>query len=466
MTMDELLFASASRMAAAIRAKEVSSEELVKAHLDRIAAVNPLLNAVVQWDAEAAVQQARRADSLLAKGTLVGPLHGVPFTVKDAFETAGLVASAGTRGRRTYVPDADASAVARLRAAGAILLGKTNVPELSLVYECDNLVYGRTNNPHDVTRTPGGSCGGEAAIIAAGGSPLGLGSDACGSIRVPAHYCGIAGLKPTAGLVPATGHFPPAAGTLEPILSVGLLARFVEDFKWTLPVIAGVDWRDPSVVPVAVGLPDAVDLHQLRLAFFTDNGIISPTPETVRAVRQCAEALADAGMLVEEAVPDGIELSFDIMNSYLSADGGTSLEGLLEMAGTDIPHVWTKRLIDSMRASAMTTAELGSVMVSWHLLRSMMLSFMENVDAILCPVTASPATPHGTSMDDDRMRGFSYSVAFNLTGWPSVVVCAGSSPEGLPIGVQIVARPWRDDVALAVAGFLEGVCGSPPRPPL
>jgi len=463
MTVDDV-FISATRMAAAIRAKEVSSEELVQAHLERIAEVNPRLNAVVQSDAEAALRQARRADELLSQGTLLGPLHGVPFTVKDALDTAGLVASAGTCGRRAYVPEEDATVVARLRSCGAILLGKTNVPELSLVYECDNLVYGRTYNPHDLSRTPGGSCGGEAAIIAAGGSPLGLGSDACGSIRVPAHYCGIAGYKPTNGLVPATGHFPPAAGTLAPILSVGLLAWHVEDFATALPVIAGGDGRDPSVVPVVIGRPEAVELCRLRLAFFTDDGISPPTAETVQAVRRCAEALAAAGLSVREAVPEGIELAFDIMNSYLSADGGVSLEGLLDMVGTDTPHPLTKRLLESMRASAMTTVEFGGLMVSWHLFRSMMLSFMEQVDVLLCPVAASPALPHGASLDAERMRGFGYAMAFNLTGWPSVVVCAGRSEEGLPIGVQVVARPWRDDVALAVAGYLQQVCGVSVRP--
>ena len=464
--LDDMLFASATQMAAAIRAKAVSSEELVKAHLERIAAVNPVLNAVVQWDADAALRQARRLDELLAQGTLLGPLHGVPFTVKDAFETAGLVASAGTLGRRTYVPEADATAVSRLRSGGAVLLGKTNVPELSLVYECDNLVYGRTDNPHDLTRSPGGSCGGEAAIIAAGGSPLGLGSDACGSIRVPAHYCGIAGFKPTHGLVPATGHFPPSAGTLAPILSVGLLARYVEDFVTALPLIAGGDWRDPSVVPMPVGRPDAVELRRLRAAFFTGDGMCSPTAETVQAVRRCAEALEKVGMMVRETVPDGLELAYDIMNGYLAADGGVSLEGLLEMCGTDAPHPLTKRLIEDMRASAMTTADLNGLMVSWHLFRSMMLTFMERVDVLLCPVTADPALPHGASLDEERRRGFGYAMAFNLTGWPCVVLCAGRTAEGLPIGVQVVARPWRDDVALAVAGYLQQVCGPPPRPPL
>lgn len=464
MTREDMLFASATQMAAAIRAKAVSSEELVKTHLDRIAAVNPVLNAVVQWNADSAIRQARRLDELLAQGTVLGPLHGVPFTVKDAFETAGFVSSAGTLGRRTYVPEADATVVSRLRAAGAVLLGKTNVSELSLVYECDNLVYGRTNNPHDLSRSPGGSCGGEAAIIAAGGSPLGLGSDACGSIRVPAHYCGIAGYKPTTGLVPATGHFPPSAGTLAPILSVGLLARHVEDFVTTLPLIAGGDWRDPSVVPMPVGRPAAVELRRLSVAFFTGDGTCLPTTETAQAVRRCAAALEEAGLAVREAVPDGMELAFDIMNGYLAADGGVSLEGLLEMCGTDTPHPFTQRLMKDIRTSAMTTAEFGGLMVSWHLFRSMMLTFMEKVDVLLCPVAATPALPHGASMDEERRRGFGYAVAFNLTGWPSVALCAGRTAEGLPIGVQVVARPWRDDVALAVAGYLQQVCGPPPRP--
>lgn len=464
--MDEIIYASATTLAQAIRAKKVSSEEVVNAYLKRIEAVNPRLNAIVQLTGDAALARAREADAALAREAIKGPLHGVPITVKDAFETAGVVSTGGTKGRDSFVPDQDATAVERMLSAGAIMLGKTNVPELSLVYECDNLIYGRTNNPYDLTRTPGGSSGGEAAIIAVGGSPLGLGSDAAGSIRLPSHFCGITGIKPTNGLVPATGHFPPSVWVLEQITAVGLMARRVEDLILALPVIAGVDWLDPSVVPMPLGDSMAVDLKNLRVAFYTDNGIMTPTPETVEAVKETAKDLSDAGLAVEEDCPAGIELSYEIMCGLLAADGGAGLQTLLQMAGTTETHPFTLRLLESMRPSAMSTDEFGGAMVRWYLFRSVMLSFMENYDVIICPVCALPAMPHGTTSDDDKILAFSYAMTFNLTGWPSVVVRCGTSSEGMPIGLQVVARPWREDVALAMAQYIENVLGGWQRPPL
>ncbi|PYS75892.1 MAG: amidase, partial [Acidobacteria bacterium] len=227
--MDEIIYSSATELARAIVEKEVSSEEVVNAHLARIEEANPKLNAVVRLTADAARARAREADAALARGDTWGPLHGVPVTIKDAFETAGVVSVGGTRGRAGYVPQEDAAGVARYKSAGAVVLGKTNVPEVSFAFESDNLVYGQTKNPYDLTRTPGGSSGGEAAAIASGMSPLGLGSDAGGSIRVPAHFCGIAGIKPTSGRTPRTGHFPPMGGLLDSIWQIGPLARRVED---------------------------------------------------------------------------------------------------------------------------------------------------------------------------------------------------------------------------------------------
>ncbi|MFX0199042.1 MAG: amidase, partial [Candidatus Hodarchaeota archaeon] len=226
-----------------MRNKEVSSEEVVKAHLERIEEVNPKLNAVVLLTAESALHQAREADAALARGEIKGPLHGVPVTIKDNIETAGVVSTSGTKGRSSFVPAHDATVAARMWAAGAIMLGKTNLPEFGLAFETDNLVYGRTNNPYDLSRTPGGSSGGEAAIIASGGSPLGLGNDMGGSIRLPSHFCGLAGIKPTTDRVPRTGHFPPPLTGLDPLWQAGPMARRVEDLILTLPIIARVDWR-------------------------------------------------------------------------------------------------------------------------------------------------------------------------------------------------------------------------------
>ena len=252
--MTTLTHASASQLAQLIRAKQVLSLELVDAYLERIDAINPALNAVVQLVPEQARKQAQAADTALAKGELLGPLHGVPFTVKDSFDTAGIISTGGTLGRKDFMPQQDATAIARLQAAGAIILGKTNTPELTMAGETDNLIYGRTNNPYDTDLSPTGSSGGSAAIVAAGGSPLDIGSDVGGSIRVPAHVCGIAGIKPNWGRVPRTGHILDyRMGALEAMQQVGPMARYVEDLILTLPIMAGSDGIDPGIVPMPLG---------------------------------------------------------------------------------------------------------------------------------------------------------------------------------------------------------------------
>lgn len=464
--MDDLLYASATVLAQAIRKKEISSEEVVNAYLQRIEEVNSQLNAVVQLTATSARAQACNADAALHRGENIGPLHGVPMTIKDSIETEGVICTGGTKGRATFMPMRDATVVARLRAAGAILLGKTNLPELSLGYETDNLVYGRTNNPYDLSRTPGGSSGGEGAIIAAGGSPLGLGADMAGSIRVPSHFCGIAGIKPTTNRVPRTGHFPLFGGILGALWQIGPMARFVGDLILALPIIAGVDWCDPSVVPMPWNDPRAVDLKSLRVAFHTDNGIISPTSDTVDVVVAVAKALSEFPMVVEEARPQGIEETNEIRAGVMGINGGIGIQKLLQLVGTQEVHP----LLQSRQARAgsgiISAEEFGVILERWDRFRSTMLSFLQKYDVILCPVNPYPALPHGASMDEQIYASFSYTRTYNLTGWPSAVVRGGTSTEGLPIGVQVVARPWREDVVLAVAQHIETTCGGWQRPPL
>ena len=255
--MDDLIYSSAIDLAAAIRSKRVSAVERTQAFLSRISAINPALNAVVQRREEGAIADARRADDALAPGENVGPRHGVPMTLKDCFETRGVITAVGTTGLAGHVPERDATVAARLRRAGAILLGKTNVPEILLRFATDNYVYGRTNNPYGLDRTPAGSSGGAAAIVAAGGAAFDIGSDAGGSVRVPAHFCGIAGLKATAGRVPRTGHIPfPEFGALEALFQLGPLARRVGDLLPILRVIAGPDGGDPFIAPVPIGDED------------------------------------------------------------------------------------------------------------------------------------------------------------------------------------------------------------------
>ena len=456
-----LIFASAMGIAAAIRERQVSAVEVVEAHLARIDAVNGALNAVVQLAAERALDEARQADDALARGESSGPLHGVPITIKDSHDTEGIISTGGTLGRKDFVPDADATAVARMRAAGAIVLGKTNTPEFTLSFETDNLVYGQTNNPYDVTRTPGGSSGGAGAIIAAGGSAYDLGTDTGGSIRVPSAFCGIAGLKPTSGRVPRTGHIVPwGLGGMDSLTTIGPMARHVEDLWPAFQVIAGPDGVDPFIHPVPLGDPQAVNVADLRVAFFSDNGPVTPTAEVDSALRSAASALADAGVTTVEDMPSNI--AENLGASVLTADGGAGVRRLVDKAGTTQVHERMKRFVED--ADALSTAEYTALLERMDAYRSRMLLFMQNYDALLSPVRPWPALPHGASITPEASEANIYTSAFNTTGWPGAVVRAGTSSEGLPIGVQIMARPWREDVAVALAAVVESALGGYIRP--
>jgi amidase len=364
-----------------------------------------------------------------------------------------------------------------MRTAGAILLGKTNCTELCGSGDTDNQVYGRTSNPYDLLRSTGGSSGGEVAIIAAGGSPLGLGSDFGGSIRGPAHLCGIAGLNPTMGRVPRTGHIPPYGGAFD-TARIGPLARFVEDLILALPILAGVDWIDPTVVPMPLGDPHAVDMQSLRVAFYTDNDFIPATQETVDAIRNTASILADAGMSVTQDRPNCLDEIMKVAIQLQSVDNNALQQRTwaeftepVEMhpaAIRSFAEVWLQRSRQVQTRDAMSAQEFLVWTKKWDICRSAMLDFMRQYDVILCPVDPYPAMPHGLMLQSDinPLGLTSYTKPYSMAGWPSATVRAGSSTEGLPIGVQIVAHPWREDVALVVAQYIESALGGWQRPPL
>lgn len=433
--MDELTYLSATALAARIRARAVSAEEVMRAHLAQIARVNPLLNALVAPRGEQALAEARAADAALARGAEIGPLHGVPFTVKDWIDAAGLPCTMGEPQFRERIPERDATAVARLRAAGAILLGKTNA-------RVENPLYGRTSNPYNPAYSPAGSSSGEAALIAAGGSPLGLGSDSGGSIRQPAHNCGIAGLKPSAGLIPITGHFPFISAMNDPRTVIGPMARFVEDLALALPLLAGPDGRDPSAVPVALRDWRAVEVGALRVAWYTHHAEAEPTPATAEACRAAAQLLAGRGARVAEVLPPRIEEAYPITREYWSRPESASAE---EWAPDGEP--------------SLSSEGVERHLFVWDRFRRALLAFMDDYDLILTPAAERPAAPHGA--DEGRIP---YTLPYSLAGWPAAVVRAGTSPEGMPIGVQLVARPWRDDLALAAAAAVEEGLGGW-RPP-
>jgi amidase len=340
--------------------------------------------------------------------------------------------------RRDYVPKRDATVVARIREAGAVMLGKTLDGE-------KNDVYGLGANPHDLSRSPGGSSSGEAAIIAAGGSPLGLGSDSGGSIRYPAHCCGVAGLKPTTGRVPLTGHFPRIGALSDPRTQIGPLARTVDDLALALSMIGGPDGHDPSVVPVALGDPGGVTLAGLRVAFYATYEGATATPETIAAVRSAVAALTDAGAAAEEALPPRIEEAFDITKGYWRRTRSAAWND------------WAPG-----RESKLSGDDIERSIFAWERLQRAFLGFMQRFDVIVCPVAGRPAPARGGVEEVD----FVHTVPYSLTGWPVAVVRAGTSSEGLPIGVQVVAARWRDDVALAAARRIEAALGPWPAPDL
>jgi amidase len=459
---DELCFASATWLARAVRSGTVSSLDVVDACLARIERVNPSINAVVRLTDDAR-DRAREADAELARGVVRGPLHGVPFTAKDSLDTAGVVTTAGTVGWRNRVPERDATVVSRLRAAGAILLGKTNTPEFTWSDETDNDVYGRTSNPYDLDRTPGGSSGGAAAVVAAGGSPFDVGSDTGDSIRQPAHVCGIAGLKPTSGRVPRTGHWPGFEGLFESFTQLGPMARRVEDLELLLPIVAGPDGEDPHVIPVRLGDPATVAVANLRVITFTDNRIRTPTVETIAAVEAASRALAAAGARVEEVVPPHLEEAWEAWEGMVRADGFAWLKRLINGAGTPGWGSYASRGWISP-SEALPGDELTALIERADSIRSRMLRWVQDVDLIVCPAMPQAAIRHGES--SASWFGDTYSDVHNLTGWPAVVVRGGSTAEGLPIGVQLIAPPWREDVALAGARIVEASTGGWQRPTL
>ena len=421
---------TAVELARLVRTRELGAVEVVEAHLRRIEAVNRAINAVVALDAARALAAAAELDS---GGGHDGPLRGVPFTVKDNLSAEGVPMAIGDPARVGVVPSVDATVVRRMRAAGAILLGKTNCPPYGGGIETDNPVYGRTSNPYDVARTPGGSSGGEGAIVAAGGSAVGLGTDSGGSVRHPAHFCGLAAIKPTAGRVPVTGVIDDEGqiGALgDGRTQVGMLARSVADVALALGVVAGPDEQDGGLAPVPLGAP-AGSVAGLRIAWFTDLDDGHADAATARVVADAAEALGAAGAVVVEAVPPsgGHELTVEVWQSY---GAGAIGYGLLRR---------------------------------WDAFRARMLSWGSAYDVLLSPVTDGAAPVHGGLANRSGVDPAAFTSPHSLTGWPVATVRCGSSPEGLPIGVQLVARPWRDDVALAAAGALERALGGwrPPR---
>jgi len=470
---DEVIFLSAKRLAQMVREKRISAMELTKAYIDRINAVNPKINAVVQNCFERALREARDLDAMQAQGRMKGPLHGVPMTIKDSIDTEGVVTTGGTVGRMNYVPEKDATVVARLRAAGAVLLGKTNTPEYTLarggvtgISTTANLIYGISRNPYDLRRSTSGSSGGAGAIVAAGGAGFDIGSDWGGSIRGPAHNNGIAGIKPTMGCVPRTGHIVDFGGVYDSWQQLGPLARRVEDLGFILPIIAGPDFRDAAIIPMPWKDPATVQVSKLRVAFYVENSVADTTAETKDTVRRAAAYFGEAGCMVKEDLPkDALMQMEEIRLKLEGADSGAYLRRLSAKWGT---KTMSPALTDRFfRLEPLPMPEFTELLEQQDAARSRLLQWMKNYDIVISPAAGKPAqliddTPTYTP----PKPGADYNRIHNSTGWPAAVVRAGTSPEKLPIGVQVVGQPWREDNVLAACEFLESKTGGWQKPTL
>jgi Asp-tRNA(Asn)/Glu-tRNA(Gln) amidotransferase A subunit family amidase len=459
----------ARRIAAAVADGQLSAAEVVQAHLDRVAAVDGHLRAFVDVDADRALASARAQDDRAARGEPRGPLGGVPITSKSAIEVVGLRCETGSPSRRGVVAAGDAVSVARLRAAGAIVLGTTNVAEMLMGYETVNPLHGRTANPWDLSRTAGGSSGGESAAIAAGCWAGGIGSDGGGSIRVPANFTGICGLKPTPGRVPSTGHQPACLGPFSLIGAVGPMARTVGDLDLLYRVMAGWDAVDPLATPLAAGsgLDDGDDWC---VGWFDRHPLVPVSPETAATVQAAVAGLTAQGVAVAPWSPAVLDSATDLWHVFFCEIGAQLLASMVGDAARDLP-ILAAYAADAPDRPALSAARLTDAWIARDLARATVIEAMARHRVVVCPVTSMPAFRHDERRWDVDGRRVGYLEAmrftqwFNVLGLPAAVVPAGRGPEGLPIGVQVVGRPFEEARVLAIAARIEAACGGYAAPP-
>jgi amidase len=463
----DLVLLSATHQLQMLHDREIGVAELAEAHILQIERLNPQLNAFADFDAERVRAQARALDAM--RGDRAA-LHGLPMTIKSSIATAGYRCEIGSELNKGDVPREDAVVVARLRAAGALILGTTNCPEFLMAYETANLLHGRTNNPWDLERTPGGSSGGESAAIAAGLSAGGLGSDSGGSVRVPAHFTGICSLKPTPGRIPGRGHLPPCVGPFSILGAIGPMARTVDDVMLLFRTLCGQDPDDPVSPPVTLRAPSLDELRSNNIAFFEDDGLVPITAETRAAVTAAVQALRDAGFRVAPFRPDTLEQLRELWTKFFVQCGALFYEPTIRGKRARLSPIFREFLSIAAAAGPLTTVELLNAWAELDTLREKTLELMRDFPVLLCPVASTPAFRHGERtwfIDGQRVEyldSMRYTQWFNALAAPAAVVPAAHSSEGLPIGVQIAGRPFADEIVLGIAGILDGAFGYKPPP--
>jgi Asp-tRNA(Asn)/Glu-tRNA(Gln) amidotransferase A subunit family amidase len=466
--MKAIHYATIAEIRQSVATKKVSPVEVVAAHLERIEKLQPKLNAFVHLDAEEARAQARQAENAIRRGDSAGGLLGVPVTLKSCIDVSGWPCPAGSLLRKDYVAEADATLAARLRAAGAILLGNTNTPEFLMAYETDNSISGKTSNPWDLSRSAGGSSGGEAAAIASGCSAGGVGSDGGGSVRVPAHFCGICALKPTPGRIPATGHFPAGVGAFSWIGVVGPMARTIADVRALFEVIAGPDPGDALSAPVPLATVNDAQLKGLRVGLLESEALGKTDTETAAALQKAANALAAQGFVVEPLRLQGLERALELWWFFFGPAIAHLFQPTVAAHQDKLSRIFREYL--QFAEAPVTLDALLSACAERDLLRANILRQMRDVPILLSPVSTTTAFRHseGTWRPGaqqcyrDTMR---FSQWLNLTGFPGASVPVSVSAEGLPIGVQVVGRPHEEELVLAVAERIESGRGPWQAPP-
>jgi amidase len=463
-------YSTIAEVTAAVRSRKVSPVELVDATLARIEKLEPKLTAFMHLDAAGARKQARAAEEAVTRGTSLwsglgsglGPLHGVPLTIKCNIDVAGLACPAGSPLRADYVPTEDAPLVARLRAAGAIILGNTNTPEFLMAWESNNPIRGGTSNPWNLAHSAGGSSGGEAAAISSGCSFGGIGSDGGGSIRVPAHFCGICGLKPTPGRVPSTGHYPPGAGALSWLGVVGPMARTIADVRAIFEVVAGPDAGDAlsAPVPIADAARVAERLKEVRIGMLETDALGKATPETEAAVQRAGKILEAAGFPVEPFRLNGLDRVIDCWWFFFGPVVAHLFTETVKGHEATLSPIFKEYYSTALPQKPLNGDAILSARTERDDLRAAVLRQMRDVSILLSPVSSELAFRHGEGNYQlgkphcyrDTMR---FSQWTNLTGFPGATVPLGMSPEGLPIGVQVIGRPHEEELVLAVAEKIE-----------